>query len=312
MPEQNSLTFDDLTVMQQGCVDCIIDCESNSDNAADWKRIGRADFASETLARLVVDCERLLARISGSDADFKDRLFADVDEHDLGWQFILERNGTGVGFAEIDIDQPLLRRLQVAAASLGEIRFEVGGDRKVHLLGHSTPAPLDYGSLTNLQQGFADSLVEFESEAHADMHPSFNENDDAGEEMNDEDEEESEDEEDEEAGLWDGVSVHDFSPEALKIIIEECGQFVAAVCDDPVRWDELFPAVTDYDLGWYLLLERQGAGVGLRDVLEKGAQLDRALKASDALGALHVEVGDDGNIHLGTSKRTPAPTVKSC
>lgn len=274
MPEENNhLTFDALSPMQKGCVDCILDCESNGDRAAEWQGIGREDFPPDTLRRIAADCERFLKSISGGDPYFAGELFCDVDEYDFGWQFHLERQGTGVGFAELHIGQPLLSRLQMSAAALGAISVEIGNDGKVGFPASASPAiepsrVVVYEALSPLQQGFADCCVEFESEG------------------------EFEDE-------WDGITVHHFSDEALVLIVEECRRFVQSIVGDDLEgWRALFRGIGDYDLGWYLYLERQRTGLGFRDVLTKGELRDRMLRAADELGSLTVEIGDDQKIHI--------------
>lgn len=135
MPERTNyrlaLSFDDLTPMQQGCLDCIIDCETNGDHAADWAGIGREDFAAETLGLIASDCDHFLSQISGRDLAFEDELFSEYDAADFGWHFHLERQGTGNGFPEMLISQPLLNRLILNAAIMGPVQLFVR-DGKVH------------------------------------------------------------------------------------------------------------------------------------------------------------------------------------
>lgn len=136
MPEQNqqnTLSFDDLSPFQQGCVDCILDCESNGDRAAEWQGVGREDFSQDVLRRIVSDCEKFLKTASGGDPDFATKVFGEADEYDAGWYFHLERQGTGVGFAELHIGQPLLSRLQMSAGLLGEIDVCIGDDGKTRV-----------------------------------------------------------------------------------------------------------------------------------------------------------------------------------
>lgn len=125
MPESNILNYDDLTSLQQGCIDCIIDCESNGDHAADWRGVGREAFAPETLRIIAADCELFLASAAGPDSDFEKRLFEEVDAYDLGWHLHLERQGTGVGFADLLIEEPLLGRLQNGANKLRPLEVDV-------------------------------------------------------------------------------------------------------------------------------------------------------------------------------------------
>lgn len=140
MPKEN-LTFDDLTPLEQGCVDCIIDCERNGDRQAEWQGLGREAFAPETLRAIVADCDVFLAVAAGSDSAFEDHLFAEVDAYELGRHLHLERQCVGVGFSDLLIEEPLLGRLLKASAPLGTMAFHVGEDGLVRLSSyHSSPS----------------------------------------------------------------------------------------------------------------------------------------------------------------------------
>ncbi|CDP53014.1 hypothetical protein [Devosia sp. DBB001] len=147
---------------------------------------------------------------------------------------------------------------------------------------------LTYDSLNPLQQGFADALVEFESENQKDL-----------------DWEEADEDATEIDSVWDGITVHDFSPDSLRTIIEDCNTFVALVGDAP-SWEVGHIA---HEIGWHLYLQRQGAGVGLHDLDIEEVLLDRMVNAAKDLGSLSVEVGDDGQIHVYGHYTRPTPST---
>lgn len=283
---QHALTYGELSDFDQGYADALLRYFSNRDDAEAWSGIGAENLAPELLEVVRKDCRQFVVNMieSAVDENGSMEVVEGLYDYDLGRNLFLERMETGVGFADLaSVDDELREQLIDAAGDLKPFEAEIGDDRLVRIVS----SPLTYSSLTELQQGFADALVEFESQKQEDL------------DWQDAEDEHDEEDEDEVSGEWDGVTVHHFSLEALKTIVEDCERFVFDIVgDDRGRWDDLFAEISEHDIGWYLYLERQDAGVGLRDLLPKGDLLDRVLKAAADLGELSVEVGDDGQIHI--------------
>ncbi|MDC9824843.1 hypothetical protein PRN20_13995 [Devosia sp. ZB163] len=286
MPEnknaKHALTYNSLYDFEKGYADALLRYFSNRDDAAAWSGIGVENLAPETLENIRRDCRSFVINTieSAVDENGSMEVGEGLYDYDLGRHLFLERMETGVGFGDLaSVDDELRAQLIDAAGDLKPFDLEIDDDRLVRIVS----SPLTYSKLTQLQQGFADALVEFESQNQEDLDW----------------QEDDEEDEDEVSGEWDGVTVHHFSLEALKTIVEDCERFVSDIVgDERAKWDDLFAEISEHDLGWYLYLERQGAGVGLRDLLPEGDLLDRVLKSADELGELSVEVGDDGQIHI--------------
>lgn len=280
--DDTNITYRDLSDFEQGYADAAVGHFSNREDAARWIGIDGKSLATETLEAIRRDCRQFVVRMIESSLDEHGsmELAEELCDYDAGRHFFLERMEVGIGFtdmatAEIDVRQ----RLVNAGADFTPFELDIGEDGLVRIV----IGPLSYRSLNQVQQGFADALVELESENQADLDWEDFDDSDGGEPE----------------GLWDGVTVHDFSERSLRTIVEDCEKFVAAVFgNERDERDDLHPDIPDYDVGWYLYMERQGAGVGLRDLLPKGDLLDRVLKAAADLGELSVEVGDDGQIHI--------------
>jgi hypothetical protein len=285
----HALTYNSLYDFEQGYADALLRYFSNRDDAEAWSGIGVENLAPETLEVIRKDCRQFVVNMieSAVDENGSMEVVEGLYDYDLGRHLFLERMETGVGFGDLaSVDDELRAQLIDAAGDLKPFEAEIGDDQLVRIVS----SPLTYRSLTELQQGFADALVEFESQNQKDLD---------WQDAEDEDDEEDEDDDEEVSGEWDGVTVHHFSLEALKAIVEDCENFVSDIVgNDRARWDALFAEISEHDLGWYLYLERQGAGVGLHDLLPEGDLLDRVVKAADDLGELSVEVGDDGQIHI--------------
>lgn len=283
---QHALTYGDLYDFEQGYADALLRYFSNRDDAEAWSGIGVENLAPETLEVIRRDCKSFVVNMieRAVDENGSMEVVEGLYDYDLGRHLFLERMETGVGFGDLaSVDDELRAQLIDAADDLKPFEAEIGDDRLVRIVS----SPLTYSSLTELQQGFADALVEFESQNQEDL------------DWQDAEDEDDDEDEGEVSGEWDGVTVHHFSLEALKAIVEDCERFVSDIVGkDRARWDALFAEVVDHDIGWYLYLERQDAGVGLRDLLPEGDLLDRVVKAADDLGGLSVEVGDDGQIHI--------------
>ena len=282
---KHALTYNSLYDFEQGYADALLSYFSNRDDADAWSGIGVENLAPETLEVIRRDCRQFVVNMieSAVDENGSMEVVAGLYDYELGRHLFLERMETGVGFGDLaSVDDELREQLIDAAGDLKPFEAEIGDDRLVRIVS----SPLTYSSLTELQQGFVDALVEFESQNQEDL------------DWQDDDDEDDE-EEDEVSGEWDGITVHHFSPNALKTIVEDCEKFVSDIVgDERAKWDDLFTGASDHDIGWYLYLQRQGAGVGLCDLLPEGDLLDRVLKAADDLGELSVEVGEDGQIHI--------------
>ncbi len=283
---KHALTYNSLYDFEQGYADALLRYFSNRDDAEAWSGIGVENLAPETLEVIRKDCRQFVVNMieSAVDENGAMEVVEGLYDYDLGRHLFLERMETGVGFGDLaSVDDELRAQLIDAAGDLKPFEAEIGDDQLVRIVS----SPLTYRSLTELQQGFADALVEFESQNQEDL------------DWQDAEDEDDDEDEGEVSGEWDGVTVHHFSLEALKTIVEDCERFVSDIVGkDRARWDALFAEVVDHDIGWYLYLERQDAGVGLRDLLPEGDLLDRVVKAADDLGGLSVEVGDDGQIHI--------------
>lgn len=295
---KHALTYDGLYDFEQGYADALVGYFSNRDDAEQWTGIGVENLAPETLEVIRKDCRQFVVTMieNAVDQTGSMEVTEGLYDHDLGRHLFLERMETGVGFGDLaSVDDELRAQLIDAAGDLKPFEAEIGDDQLVRIVS----SPLTYAKLTELQQGFADALVEFESQNQEDL------------DWQDTEDEDDDEDEDEVSGEWDGVTVHHFSLEALKTIVEDCERFVSDIVGkDRARWDALFAEVVDHDIGWYLYLERQDAGVSLRDLLPEGDLLDRVVKAADDLGGLSVEVGDDGQIHIHRQRGwTATPTT---
>ena len=131
MPEDYPLTYHNLSPFEQGYADSLIDNESNSDDHAQWIGIGVEDFSPDALRQIGRDCKRFVCRAVGLLRTNDERLFAHIDGYDLGWHFYLERQGTGVGINDMDLDE-LGHRLIKAAQPFDWFTVSIGADRKIH------------------------------------------------------------------------------------------------------------------------------------------------------------------------------------
>lgn len=279
--EDTTITYADLVDFEQGYADAMLGHFSNRDDAERWIGIDGESLATETLEAIRNDCRRFVINMIESSVDEHGsmELEEELYDYEAGRYFFLERMEVGIGFTDMAREVEVRQRLVNAGADFTPFELDIGDDRLVRIV----IGPLSYRSLNQVQQGFADALVELVSESQQDRDWEDFDDSDGGEPE----------------GRWDGVTVHDFSERSLRTIVEDCEKFVVAVFGNGRdERDDLHPDIPDYDIGWNLYMERQGAGVGMRDLLPKGDLLSRVLKASDELGEMTVEVGDDGQIHI--------------
>ena len=100
------------------------------------KNYDAEDIASETLERIVADCEKFQRENAADLVLYRDMREYDpsqgtIDEY-AGHDFWLTRNGHGVGFWDRGLDE-LGDRLSDAAHKFGETNLYVGDDGKIYL-----------------------------------------------------------------------------------------------------------------------------------------------------------------------------------
>lgn len=290
--EDTTITYADLVDFEQGYADAMIGHFSNREDAADWVGIDGESLATETLEAIRRDCRQFVVRMIESSVDehgsmeFEEELY----DYEAGRYFFLERMEVGIGFTDMAREVEVRQRLVNAGADFTPFELDIGEDRLVR----AVIGPLSYRLLTELQRGFANALVESESE---------NQKNRDWEEFDDSDGGEPE-------GRWDGLTVHDFSQRALRTIVEGCDEFLAIVGSHHDQWRDFVPDVPDYDIGWYLYLQRQRAGLGFASVLGNSDLTDLMVNAAEALGEMVVEVRDDGQIHIHNHRgRAATPAV---
>lgn len=133
--------------------------------------------------------------------------------------------------------------------------------------------PITYNHLSSFEKGYADSLIDNESNS-------------------------------DDYEKWVGIGVEDFSQEALLKIGKDCKRFVARAVGLLNTTDErLFSKIDGYDLGWHFYLERQGTGVGIND-MALGGLGHRLMKAAAPFDWFTVVIGEDRKIHFGSPKLT--------
>lgn len=273
---KHALTYNSLYDFEQGYADALVGYFSNRDDAEAWSGIGVENLAPETVENIRRDCRSFVVNMieSAVDENGSMEVVAGLYDYDLGRHLFLERMETGVGFADLaSVDDELPEQLIDAAGDLKPLEFEVCGDRLVR----AVVTPLIYLTLDELQKGFADTLVALESEKRSAL----------------------ESDETRVRGPWYGISAHNLSRQSLKTIVEDCEKFVDNVVgEDRIKWRGHFPGITDYNIGRYLCLDRQGAATGLHDLLPQGELLDRVLKAAGHIGRMSVELGDDRRVHI--------------
>lgn len=143
MPEpknEDPIAYSDLPPLVQGYADALYECEGNSSFQEDWNDITREDFATKTLMKMSEDCAAFYAAAITAHPDGEDGLLMEIDEYDLGYNFYLDRQGTGVGFRDRDLEE-LGDRLEEIAAGFGWIEVEISDGREiVFLTGDPDPA----------------------------------------------------------------------------------------------------------------------------------------------------------------------------
>jgi len=91
------------------------------------------DIAPDTLATMVVDCERFLEENANDISEGKDVPECTAVER-AGHDFWLTRNGHGAGFWDGDWPEEVGRRLTLAAETYGECSLYVGDDDLIYCL----------------------------------------------------------------------------------------------------------------------------------------------------------------------------------
>ena len=127
--------------------------------------------------------------------------------------------------------------------------------------------PITYAELPALVQGYADALINRETNS------TFVDGD------------------------WANGGPGDFAEDTLRKMVEDCSRFYALVAEaHPLGELGLGYEIGDYYLGWYFYLERQETGVGFRDLLLLDDLVDWLDKALRGFGTIAVERRADGKI----------------
>lgn len=291
--EDTTITYADLVDFEQGYADAMIGHFSNREDAADWVGIDGESLASETLEAIRNDCRHFVINMIDALADENGSMevIDELCDYDAGRLFFLERMEVGIGLGDMaSVEDDVRQHLIDAAEIFKPFELDIGEDRLVRVV----IGPLSYRSLTELQRGFANALVESASQNQS--HNDREDFDDSNE--------------GEPHGPWDGVTIHDFSQRALRTIVEGCEEFLTMVGNAHEGWRDFIPDVPDYDIGWYLCLQRQRTGVGFGAVLGNSDLTDLMVNAAEALGEMTIEVGDDGQIHIHNHRsRAATPAV---
>ncbi|MBN9317097.1 MAG: hypothetical protein J0I99_15245 [Devosia sp.] len=291
--EDTTITYGDLLEFEQGYADAMIGHFSNREDAADWVGIDGKSLATETLEAIRNDCRHFVINMIDAlvDENGSMEVIDELCDYDAGRLFFLERMEVGIGFGDMaSVEDDVRQHLIDAAEIFKPFELDIGEDRLVRIV----IGPLSYRSLNQVQKGFADALVELEAQNHNDKDREDFEDGDGGEPER----------------LWDGVTVHDLSQRALRTIVEGCEEFLAVVGSHHDQWRDFIADVPDYDIGWYLCLQRQRAGVGFASVLGNSDLTDLMVNAAEALGEMVVEVRDDGQIHIHNHRgRAATPAV---
>lgn len=131
------LSFDDLDPVSRGYAEAVVFFAGVGGDEDDWESISVFDFAPGALHRTVRDCYRFLLEASDLHPLGWRALLQDIDPEEFGHTFLLSRQGSGVSFADRDIDEGVAQRLDEISGVFGSLTFEVGDDGKVHISGAS-------------------------------------------------------------------------------------------------------------------------------------------------------------------------------
>lgn len=132
------IAYSDLTPLAQGYADALLECQGSCAIADEWHGIGRDDFTEDTLRKIVEDCSSFFDAARKCHPDGEEGLLFEIDEYDLGFNFYLDRQGTGVGFRDLSLEA-LGDKLEECAAGFGWIEVEITKDRRIAFL---PPAPV--------------------------------------------------------------------------------------------------------------------------------------------------------------------------
>lgn len=138
-------TYGDLLPIAQGYADALLECQGNCAIGDEWHGLGPDDFSKGALRKIYLDCEKFFRAAIELHPDGEDGLMLEIDDYDLGFNFYLDRQGTGVGFRDRHLDE-LGDRLEQCAAGFGWIEVEITPDRKIDFL---SPAPIAAQHPTN-------------------------------------------------------------------------------------------------------------------------------------------------------------------
>lgn len=136
--------YDDLLPIQRGYADALLECHGHCAIGDEWDGIGPQDFSRDVLRQIYIDCEAFLKAAIVIHPEGEDGLMRDIDEHDLGFNFYLDRQRTGVGFRDLSLGE-LGEHLEECAASFGWVEVMLTPDRRIAL----PPSPLAPAKLTN-------------------------------------------------------------------------------------------------------------------------------------------------------------------
>lgn len=129
----DQIAYSDLTPLAQGYADALLECQGSCAIADEWHGIGRDDFMKDTLRKVAEDCSSFLNAARKCHPDGEDGLLFEIDEYNLGFHFYLARQGTGVAFHGLGLDD-LGEKLEECAAGFGWIAVEITTDRRIAFL----------------------------------------------------------------------------------------------------------------------------------------------------------------------------------
>lgn len=113
----------------QGYIDCALWSSTGDNDEPLDENHSIADFAPETLAKIIADCERFQSE--NEIPEYNNSRYSDAEL--AGHDFWLTRNRHGAGFWDGDIEEAVGKRLTEAAHQFGEINLYVGDDGLLYL-----------------------------------------------------------------------------------------------------------------------------------------------------------------------------------
>jgi hypothetical protein len=134
MPTNISTKIEDLPELERGYVDALLDHFLSLGEVEAGSGLTAADLSPEVVAKAEKDCNRFTNVLAKIDPDVLDEVNAEIEDYELGWHLLLERQETGVGFSDLPIAPQLREPLINAAGFLKPIELEVRDDGKIHMI----------------------------------------------------------------------------------------------------------------------------------------------------------------------------------